>query len=52
MILLKLTEEESDMIYDALRNHMDYLDCSPFDEVMQNTLDSLFDKLHDAESVE
>ena len=48
MIVLRLTEEESDMIYDALRNIMDYVD-SPEEE---NTLDALFDKLHDAEIVE
>ena len=48
MIVLKLTEEESDMIYDALRNHMDYVDSAE----EENTLDALFDKLHDAEIVE
>ena len=48
MIVLKLTEAEADMVFDALRNHMDYVD-SPEEE---NTLDVLFDKLHDAEIVE
>ena len=52
MLLLKLTDAEADMLYDALRNHIDYVDCSPFDIVAQNTLDSLFDKLQNAESVE
>ena len=47
MVLLKLTEKEADMLFDALRNHLDYVDGAE----EENTLDALFDKLHDAEIV-
>ena len=50
MFKLILTEEESNMIYDALREHLDYVACedNPEDNA---TLDSLFDKLTNMETV-
>lgn len=47
MIKLILTEEESDMVYDALRNHIDYVDCEDNPED-NDILQSLFDKLSKA----
>lgn len=44
MIKLILTEEESDMVYDALRNHIDYVACEDNDND-ELILSSLFDKL-------
>ena len=44
MIKLILTDEESDMIYDALRNHMDYIACDDNDND-ELILSTLFDKL-------
>ena len=49
MIILKLTENEANMIYDALRNHIDYVACDN-DIEQENTLNSLFDKLNTVES--
>ena len=45
-----LTEAESDMLYDALRNHMDYVSCDE-DENEELVLSSLFDKLSVMEEV-
>jgi hypothetical protein len=43
-IKLELTQDEADMVYEALRNHIDYVDCDDTGEERE-ILDSLFDKL-------
>jgi hypothetical protein len=43
-IKLELTQDEADMVYDALRNHIDFVACDNTGNE-QEILDSLFDKL-------
>jgi hypothetical protein len=43
-IKLELTQDEADMIYDALRNHIDFVACDNTGNE-QEILDALFDKL-------